>query len=246
MIIQEKPELGLQKHQQDAYQSVQKAYETKDKASVVIPTGCGKSFIALQLMVDNKDKRIIYLQQLGRALSSDTSREKTIVFDLVNNYLKNNLDAEINRKRNNRNHRDNDDIDGGHEDGPQDDIEDIDIFRIQGETKDFLELLNEAQGIIDRSSYLTNARAIKAWIEQSGGTKPPSARAKDKEEKRLGIALRNIRQVLIKPYMSLETEEEKEKFREEHPEIEEVLDIISELDMQCGTKKQQELATLIK
>ena len=282
------------------------------------------------VMARPTDSRIIYLQQLGRALSSDTSREKTIVFDLVNNYLKNNLDAEINRKRNNRNHRDNDDIDGGHEDGPQGDIEDLDIFRIQGETKDFLDLLNEAQGIIDRSSYLTNARAIKAWmeqsggtkppsqtakneeekrlgqalsnirqnlikpymsleteeerekfrekhpeidevleivneidknnippylinaraikawIEQSGGTKPPSKIAKDKEEKRLGIALRNIRQGLIKPYMSLETEEEKEKFREEHPEIEEVLDIISELDMQCGTKKQQELAILIR
>ena len=61
MIIQGKPELGLQKHQQAAYQAVQKAYETKDKASVVIPTGCGKSFIALQLMVDNKDKRILFM-----------------------------------------------------------------------------------------------------------------------------------------------------------------------------------------
>ena len=46
--------------------------------------------------------------------------------------------------------------------------------------------------------------------------------------------------------MKLQTEEEKEEFREQHPEIDEVLDIISELDMQCGTKKQQELALLIR
>ena len=46
--------------------------------------------------------------------------------------------------------------------------------------------------------------------------------------------------------MRLETEQEKEKFREKRPEIEEVLDIISELDMQCGTQKQKELAALIR
>ena len=31
------------------------------------------------IMLRPTDSRIIYLQQLGRALSSDTSREKTIV-----------------------------------------------------------------------------------------------------------------------------------------------------------------------
>ena len=46
--------------------------------------------------------------------------------------------------------------------------------------------------------------------------------------------------------MILQTEEEREKFKEQHPEIDEVLDIISELDMQCGTKKQKELAILIR
>ena len=46
--------------------------------------------------------------------------------------------------------------------------------------------------------------------------------------------------------MALKTEEEQEAFRKQHPEIDEVLDIISELDMQCGTKKQKELAALIR
>lgn len=61
MIVEGNPQLGLQKHQQDAYEAVQKAYENGNKASVVIPTGCGKSFIALQLMADNKDKRILFM-----------------------------------------------------------------------------------------------------------------------------------------------------------------------------------------
>ena len=46
--------------------------------------------------------------------------------------------------------------------------------------------------------------------------------------------------------MSLKTEEERKKFRVKHPEIDKVLDIISQLDMQCGNAKQQELAILLK
>ena len=181
------------------------------------------------IMTRPTDSRIIYLQQLGRALSSDTSREKTIVFDLVNNYLKNNLDAEINRKTNSTNRESEENI-NENDSQPQSSIADIDIFRIQGETKDFLELLNEAQEIIDRSSYLTNARAIKEWIEKSGGIKPPSMNSTDKTEKRLGKALSNIRQYLIKPFMNLKTEEERKEFRKKHPEIDEVLEIINEID----------------
>ena len=181
------------------------------------------------IMARPTDSRIIYLQQLGRALSSDTSREKTIVFDLVNNYLKNNLDAEINRKTNSTNRESEENI-NENDSQPQSSIADIDIFRIQGETKDFLELLNEAQEIIDRSSYLTNARAIKEWIEKSGGTKPPAASSTDKTEKRLGKLLIYIRYHLIKPYIALKTEEEREEFRKQHPEIDEVLEIINEID----------------
>lgn len=148
------------------------------------------------------DSRIIYLQQLGRTLSSDTSREQTIVFDLVNNYLKNNLDAEINQRSTKTKTKTDEngyiDING---DDREDIVDDIDIFRIQGETKEFLDLLAEVQGIIGRNDSLTNAINIKNWMEKMRRTKPPSTIAKDLEEKRLGIALSNIRQSLIKPYM---------------------------------------------
>lgn len=58
------------------------------------------------IMLRPTESRIIYLQQLGRALSSDYDREKTIVFDLVNNYLRNNLDREVNDRENTETTRD--------------------------------------------------------------------------------------------------------------------------------------------
>ena len=181
------------------------------------------------IMLRPTDSRIIYLQQLGRALSSDTSREKTIVFDLVNNYLKNNLDAEINQIK----HRTGDfegnttNIGGSEGKSP---TEDIDIFRIQGETKEFLELFNEVQGILGHNDNLTNALNIRTWMEQLKTTKPPSSIAKDFEEKRLGIALSNIRQKLIKPYQQIKTEEEKLQFENDHPEFKEIFEIVNWID----------------
>ena len=181
------------------------------------------------IMARPTDSRIIYLQQLGRALSSDISRDKTIVFDLVNNYLKNNLDIEINRRTNRTRN-----VEGGHIDiGSGDentDIEDIDIFRIQGETKEFLELLEEVQGIIGHNEHLVNARYIKKWMEDRESIKPPAISSNDYNEKRLGIALSNIRQKLIKPYSQLESEEDKAQFIAEHPELQEILQIVNWID----------------
>ena len=93
---------------------------------------------------------------------------------------------------------------------------------------------------------LLNARKIKKWFADYKKTTPPSKVSKNEEEKRLGVALGTIRQSWVKPYMSLETEEAREAFRTAHPETDEVLSIISKLDMLCGNKRQQELAMLIK
>ena len=156
------------------------------------------------IMLRPTESRIIYLQQLGRALSSDTTRQKTIVFDLVNNYLKNNLDREVNslepREKEERHTKERGEQVEGFE-GTE--LEDIDIFRIQGETKEFLDLLEELQTIQGRSVYLTNARQIKAWMKERGTTKPPSSKAEDEEERSLGMALGTIKRDLIKPYLKL-------------------------------------------
>ena len=51
----------LYKHNAIAYEKVTKMLETSDRACVVHPTGCGKSFIGLKWLDDNRDKRTIYL-----------------------------------------------------------------------------------------------------------------------------------------------------------------------------------------
>ncbi len=97
------------------------------------------------------------------------------------------------------------------------------------------------------SQYLINARDIKAWVEQNQFLRLPSRSSKvGQTEFDLAKKLGNLRQDLIKPYMILQTEEERISYREKHPELDEVMSIISDLDIQCGNKKQQELAILIR
>ena len=93
--------------------------------------------------------------------------------------------------------------------------------------------VEEKSGKISRvskiSRYLENAKEIKKWMEEIGTTKPPSKKSEDKEEKRLWKALYNIRYYIIKKYKEME-EEEKSKYREEHPEIDEILAIVEKID----------------
>ena len=85
--------------------------------------------------------------------------------------------------------------------------------------------------IIDRV-YLKNILKIKHWMENNNTTKPPRGQNKTvpEEEAKLGQALSEIRRRLIKPYAELKTEEEKEEYKGKHPELEEVMAIIEEID----------------
>lgn len=51
----------LRKHNLKAYLKVTKEFEKSNRVGIVHATGTGKSFIALQLMYDNKEKNITYL-----------------------------------------------------------------------------------------------------------------------------------------------------------------------------------------
>ena len=197
------------------------------------------------IMARPTDSRIVYLQQLGRALSSDPSGEQTIIFDLVNNYVKNNLDAEVNGRNEDISHGNKENTIIG-ENGEKSQPGDIDIFKIQGKTLDFFKLLEEIKGITGRSTYLKNAEAILEWIKRQETPRIPSQHSQNEEERTLGNALNSIRNRLIKPYNEKTTDEEREQFREEHPEIDAVLEIVSDIDIKYGTKKQKELAELIK
>ena len=121
--------------------------------------------------------------------------------------------------------------------------------RFEQEHPEFIEIMEIINWIDENniSPYLLNARNIKQWVEQNQWTKLPSRSSKvGGVEKELGKKLGYIRQDFISVYMKLQTEQERELFREKHPEIDEVMSIVSELDMQCGNTKQKELAILIR
>ena len=62
MTSEEFQTIGLYDHNADSYRMVRNAYESgKNIAGIVHATGTGKSYNALQLAYDNKDKKIIYV-----------------------------------------------------------------------------------------------------------------------------------------------------------------------------------------
>ena len=113
------------------------------------------------------------------------------------------------------------------------------------ELEEIMQIINE----IDSNNIpkkLKQAREIREWIKNTGSTKVPSSFSTNEEEKRLGSAYQTIKRHLIKPYMKLMTEKEKEEYKEKYPETEEVMKIIAEINLKYGTKKDKELAALIK
>ena len=151
--------------------------------------------------------------------------------------MKNNLDAEVNGRNEDISHgnKENTIIGEKGEKSEKSQSGDIDIFKIQGETLKFLELLEEINGITGRSTYLKNAEAILEWIKRQENPKKPSKLSENEEEKKLGNALSSIRTYLINPYMEKTTNEEREEFREKHPEIDDVRKIIKEIDISTST-----------
>ena len=54
--------IGLYDHNAQSYKKIKSAFETgEDVVGIVHATGTGKSYNALQLAYDNKDKKIIYV-----------------------------------------------------------------------------------------------------------------------------------------------------------------------------------------
>ena len=53
--------VDLKIHNEKAYQNVVKMFDNGNRAAVIHPTGTGKSFIAIKLMEENVESRILYL-----------------------------------------------------------------------------------------------------------------------------------------------------------------------------------------
>lgn len=120
------------------------------------------------------------------------------------------------------------------------------------EVEEVMEIVNEIDKNNvkqkDDSAFYWNALKIKQWMEKNNTTKPPRSQYKSRktgknsvpvEEARLGDRLSDIRMNLISPYSRLETEKEKKSYKMEHPELEEVLQIIEWIDNRIPEKLQQ-------
>lgn len=53
--------IKLKKHNRETYKKVLEIFKRSDRAAVIHPTGTGKSYIALKLLEDNKNKKAIYV-----------------------------------------------------------------------------------------------------------------------------------------------------------------------------------------
>lgn len=92
--------------------------------------------------------------------------------------------------------------------------------------------------IKQESLYLKNAKEIKEWLEKNGRIKPPTQWSDDLEEAKLGRKLNRICSCLIKPYFSSSDENEKSKFKNQYPELEEVMMVLYKT-LKNGTSKSQ-------
>ena len=63
--------LGLYEHNIRSYEKVKEQFENDNIAAIVHATGTGKSFNALQLALDNKDKKIIYIVPYGSIIEHE-------------------------------------------------------------------------------------------------------------------------------------------------------------------------------
>ena len=63
--------LELYEHNIRSYENVKKQFENDNIAAIVHATGTGKSFNALQLALDNKDKKIIYVVPYGSIIEHE-------------------------------------------------------------------------------------------------------------------------------------------------------------------------------
>lgn len=81
-----------------------------------------------------------------------------------------------------------------------------------------------------RNKYLYYAKKTLEWMQKNETIKQPSKNSKDEKERKLARELYKIRKYLLEPYNLLKTNEEREKYKKEHLEFDEVKQIIDEIE----------------
>lgn len=173
------------------------------------------------IMLRPTESKIVYLQQLGRALSSDENREQPIVFDLVNNWRGYDLNKEIKRIR-----RMEEAEKGGKNGTGKLPSKDINNFIISADIRELAKLIGEMEEILEISS-LQNAKAIQEWSEEQGRLPRFLSKVETEEamrERKLSKKLSAIRQRIMKQYADLEPE------KIEDASHRQIVKIIRELD----------------
>lgn len=184
------------------------------------------------IMARPTESRLVYNQQLGRGLSSDPDAEPTTVFDLVNNYLNFDIDREINEGMSSRssskgkNNQENaEDIEDYAE--SEDEYIPIDNFKVTGIMREFADLLEEVNMLVDENRYVRFAEEIYEWV-MTHKKFPTTSQNATKEERDLNAKYFRLKYRYIDKYLALETEEERQAFKKENPKIEEVISLIKE------------------
>lgn len=186
------------------------------------------------IMARPTESRLVYNQQLGRGLSSDPDAEPTTVFDLVNNYLNFDIDRELNEGISSRGSSKGE-LD---QDNPED-IEDyeenedeyipIDCFKVTGAIREFIDLLEEVNILVDENRYLRFAEEIYDWTIAHKKF-PSNSLNVTKEERDLNSKYYRLKYRYIDKYLGLETEEERQAFKKGNPQIDEVIRLIDEVN----------------
>lgn len=154
------------------------------------------------IMLRPTKSRIIYLQQLGRVLSSDKNRKQPIVFDIVNNCIYQDLDREINdpiRKGiNSKNSQSRSRVTS---------MQEIDNFKITGELKEFCDIVNGIKYDFVKNAQMDNLKEIKKWKDEHGDKLPKRIEnPKNKEEEieyNLSRKQDKIKQKILKKYKGM-------------------------------------------
>ena len=84
------------------------------------------------------------------------------------------------------------------------------------------------------SPYYRNAKNVQEWMEKNNINRLPSKNSNDEVERNLAQYIPQIKHRLIKEYNSKTTYKEREEFREKHPEIDEVMQIVNEINKNCA------------
>ena len=101
------------------------------------------------------------------------------------------------------------------------------------EIDDVLKIIKEIK--ISIATHYLNAQRILEWIKRQEIPRLPSENSQNEEERKLRYNWNNMGTCLINPYKKKTTAEEREQFKEEHPEIDDVLKIIKEIKISTAT-----------